>query len=171
MVSGCVCTSLVAGLYIRLSWNEIPVVNGCVRTSLVAGLYIKLSWWDGIPVVSSCVRTSLVAGLYIRLSWWVGIPVVSGCAYLACSHFIHEADLVAPTVPLQDVADLLQYMSHSDPQLKGTTAVLVGNLLHAALVESSGDYSTWVNMHTTTGTVSVSLSTLYECVVIYVECE
>lgn len=52
---------------------------------------------------------------------------------------------------LQDIRDLLLYMSHSDPQLKGNTAVLVGNLIHAALVQSRGYFDTWVKEHAGNG--------------------
>ena len=54
------------------------------------------------------------------------------------------------------MSDLLQYMSHSDPQLKGNTAVLVGNLIHAALVESAGDFDAWNKVHETTGMTVVA---------------
>ena len=45
---------------------------------------------------------------------------------------------------LQDIRDVLQYTSHCDPQLKGNTAVLIGNVIHAGLIESRGRFDAWV---------------------------
>ena len=48
------------------------------------------------------------------------------------------------TGDLQDVKDVLLYSNHNDPQLKGNTAVLIGNFLHAVLKESCGSYNNWL---------------------------
>ena len=48
------------------------------------------------------------------------------------------------TDELQDLRDVLLYTSHSDPQLKGNAAVLIGNLIHSALQQSRGRFHKWV---------------------------
>ncbi|XP_074640755.1 huntingtin-like [Tubulanus polymorphus] len=44
----------------------------------------------------------------------------------------------------QEVTDLLLYANHCDPQLKGLTALLLGNLIHAVMLESQGNYDIWL---------------------------
>ena len=45
---------------------------------------------------------------------------------------------------LQDIQDILLYTSHSDPQLKGNVAVLIGHVIHSALIESRGNLNKWI---------------------------
>lgn len=45
---------------------------------------------------------------------------------------------------LQDIRDILRYVSHSDPQLKGNTAIVIGHLLRAVLTEGRGSFDKWV---------------------------
>ncbi len=52
---------------------------------------------------------------------------------------------------LQDMRDILQYTSHCDPQLKGNTAILTGNILHSALIESRGNFDSWVKAASQSG--------------------
>lgn len=48
----------------------------------------------------------------------------------------------------QPISDVLLYANHPDPQLKGNTAAIVGNLLHSALIEGQGNFQKWVeNAH------------------------
>jgi len=39
---------------------------------------------------------------------------------------------------------VLLYSSHTDPQLKGNTAVLLGSLIEAGLRVSGGQFNTWL---------------------------
>ncbi|XP_041477605.1 huntingtin-like isoform X1 [Lytechinus variegatus] len=43
----------------------------------------------------------------------------------------------------QYIRDLLLYVGHSDPQLRGQTLMLIGQLLHASLIESNYQYTDW----------------------------
>ena len=52
---------------------------------------------------------------------------------------------------LQPLSDILRYASHGDPQLKGNTAVLVGNLMWAILRVSHGNMNKWLKQHEHTG--------------------
>lgn len=45
---------------------------------------------------------------------------------------------------LQDMKDILRYVSHSDPQLKGNIAVVIGHLLRAFLMEGRGSFDRWL---------------------------
>ena len=45
---------------------------------------------------------------------------------------------------LQRVCEVLLYSSHTDPQLKGNTAVLLGSLIEAGLQVSRGQFNTWL---------------------------
>lgn len=40
--------------------------------------------------------------------------------------------------------DILRYVSHSDPQLKGNIAVVIGHLLRAFLTEGRGSFDRWL---------------------------
>ncbi|KAL8615828.1 hypothetical protein ACOMHN_048536 [Nucella lapillus] len=46
----------------------------------------------------------------------------------------------------QDLSDVLLYASHPDHQLKGLTALAVGSLIHAVLVEGRGDFHFWFRL-------------------------
>ncbi|KAK7793413.1 hypothetical protein R5R35_014313 [Gryllus longicercus] len=43
----------------------------------------------------------------------------------------------------QSLSDVLLYAKHSDPQLRGITSLLVGNLLQSVLIQSGGHFSRW----------------------------
>jgi hypothetical protein len=45
---------------------------------------------------------------------------------------------------VQTLSDVLLFASHPDPQLRGITSTLTGCLLHAALVQSGGNFQKWV---------------------------
>ncbi|XP_046383294.1 huntingtin isoform X2 [Ischnura elegans] len=45
----------------------------------------------------------------------------------------------------QPVSDVLLFAMHTDPQLRGLTCSLIGNLIWAALVESGGDFQAFSN--------------------------
>ncbi|XP_064630020.1 huntingtin-like [Lineus longissimus] len=44
----------------------------------------------------------------------------------------------------QEISDILLYTNHSDPQLKGTAGLLLGNLISSSLIEAKGNYDNWV---------------------------
>jgi hypothetical protein len=46
----------------------------------------------------------------------------------------------------QDLSDVLLYASHPDHQLKGLTALAVGSLIAAVLVEGRGDFNQWLRL-------------------------
>ncbi|KAK7109044.1 hypothetical protein V1264_013160 [Littorina saxatilis] len=46
----------------------------------------------------------------------------------------------------QDLSDVLLYASHPDHQLKGLTALMVGALIRAVLVEGRGDFNYWFHL-------------------------
>lgn len=48
----------------------------------------------------------------------------------------------AITLLIRDVAN---YTEHDDPQLRGTVALLLGQVVHGALIESGGDLNLWYN--------------------------
>ena len=52
---------------------------------------------------------------------------------------------------LQRIKDILRYTSHSDPQLKGNTAIVIGHLVGAALIEGRGDFDKWLKTETHKG--------------------
>lgn len=43
--------------------------------------------------------------------------------------------------------DICQFSSHSDPQLKGNIAILLGGLIHSALQQGSGDFLAWLKQN------------------------
>jgi len=45
---------------------------------------------------------------------------------------------------VQTLSDVLLFASHPDPQLRGITSAVIGCLLHAALVQSGGNFQKWV---------------------------
>lgn len=47
---------------------------------------------------------------------------------------------------VQGVSDIILYASHPDHQLKGLTALAIGSLIQAVLVEGRGDFSYWLRM-------------------------
>ena len=47
----------------------------------------------------------------------------------------------------QDLSDVLLYASHPDHQLKGLTALAVGSVIQAILVEGRGDFNHWFRLH------------------------
>jgi len=47
-------------------------------------------------------------------------------------------------VELQDVMDIIQFTNHSDPQLKGNSAVVVGHFIRAVIGEGNGDWNGWL---------------------------
>ena len=46
---------------------------------------------------------------------------------------------------------MLLYSSHTDPQLKGNTALLVGSLLEAGLHVSGGQFNVWLKENLQSG--------------------
>jgi hypothetical protein len=44
---------------------------------------------------------------------------------------------------VQTLSDVLLFASHPDPQLRGITSTVIGCLLHAALVQSGGNFQKW----------------------------
>jgi huntingtin len=45
---------------------------------------------------------------------------------------------------VQTLIDVLLYASHPDPQLRGITSAVIGCLLHAALIQSGGNFQKWI---------------------------
>ena len=54
---------------------------------------------------------------------------------------------------LQDISNILLYTGHLDPQLKGTAALLIGNLINSTLLQCRGRTSTWLG-DSTAGTAT-----------------
>ncbi|XP_078588724.1 huntingtin-like isoform X3 [Branchiostoma floridae x Branchiostoma japonicum] len=64
----------------------------------------------------------------------------------------------------QLVRDILLFSNHGDPQLKGNTAVLVGNFIHSALTEARLKYDLWIQaICEEQGTPPVLLESLVSC--------
>ena len=40
---------------------------------------------------------------------------------------------------------MANYTEHEDPQLRGSVALLLGQVVHGALIESGGDLELWYN--------------------------
>lgn len=45
---------------------------------------------------------------------------------------------------LQDVADIVQFINHADPQLKGNSAVVIGHFMRAVVGQGQGDWNSWM---------------------------
>ena len=43
------------------------------------------------------------------------------------------------------IRDVANYTEHEDPQLRGSVALLLGQVVHGALIESGGDLALWYN--------------------------
>ncbi|XP_076466851.1 LOW QUALITY PROTEIN: huntingtin-like [Babylonia areolata] len=65
----------------------------------------------------------------------------------------------------QDLSDVLLYASHPDHQLKGLTALAVGSLIHAVLVEGRGDFLFWCHMHGSPDNDTISIQHLLKTLV------
>ncbi|XP_078660473.1 huntingtin-like [Branchiostoma floridae x Branchiostoma belcheri] len=64
----------------------------------------------------------------------------------------------------QLVRDVLLFSDHGDPQLKGNTAVLVGNFIHSALTEARLKYDLWIQaICEEQGTPPLQLESLVSC--------
>ncbi|XP_066278562.1 huntingtin-like isoform X2 [Branchiostoma lanceolatum] len=64
----------------------------------------------------------------------------------------------------QLVRDILLFSNHGDPQLKGNTAVLVGNFIHSALTEARLKYDLWIQaICEEQGTPLLLLESLVSC--------
>ena len=66
----------------------------------------------------------------------------------------------------QDLSDVLLYASHPDHQLKGLTALAVGCLIQAILVEGRGDFSCWFRLHSAPENGMLSLTFMVDCFVL-----
>jgi hypothetical protein len=64
---------------------------------------------------------------------------------------------VAAGEEVQNMRDVLAYTSHSDPQLKGSTALLIGGLLKAVLTQARGSFTKWTASLGTKGTTLTHL--------------
>lgn len=52
----------------------------------------------------------------------------------------------------QYISDILQYIGHGDPQIRGATAILCGALIQAILLKTRFSTETWLaRLHSTTG--------------------
>uniref|UniRef100_A0A8C6YA07 Huntingtin n=1 Tax=Naja naja TaxID=35670 RepID=A0A8C6YA07_NAJNA len=61
----------------------------------------------------------------------------------------------------QSVKDIVNYIDHGDPQIRGTTAILCGTIIYSILVQSCFSVESWLeNIKASTGNVD----TLVECV-------
>uniref|UniRef100_A0A8C6Y6F0 Huntingtin n=1 Tax=Naja naja TaxID=35670 RepID=A0A8C6Y6F0_NAJNA len=66
-----------------------------------------------------------------------------------------------PTEKEQSVKDIVNYIDHGDPQIRGTTAILCGTIIYSILVQSCFSVESWLeNIKASTGNVD----TLVECV-------
>lgn len=62
---------------------------------------------------------------------------------------LHIADSVGAQGECQKVWDVLLYLSHSDPHLKGQSALMLGHFICNALREAGGWWDRWVTLHAT----------------------
>ncbi|XP_071090376.1 huntingtin-like isoform X1 [Haliotis cracherodii] len=65
----------------------------------------------------------------------------------------------------QHIREVVLYASHPDPQLKGTTAMVIGSLIKAVLTEGRGDFKKWLKKHSPADIGEVSLERLVETLV------
>lgn len=61
------------------------------------------------------------------------------CPYLLFKN-IHTSSSLSPAY----IYDLLEYIHHSDDKMRTTTCLLIGQLIQTVLVESNGNYDTWL---------------------------
>ncbi|KAL5022595.1 hypothetical protein ScPMuIL_001750 [Solemya velum] len=61
--------------------------------------------------------------------------------------FLGKVSMDEADAKSQDVVDICQFSSHSDPQLKGNIAILLGVLIHSALQQGSGDFLAWLKQN------------------------
>lgn len=47
-------------------------------------------------------------------------------------------------IPKQQLSDVLLFKDHTDPQLRGTIRILIGNFIKAVLIKSCENYDPWV---------------------------
>lgn len=65
----------------------------------------------------------------------------------------------------QDLSDVLLYASHPDHQLKGLTALAVGSLVSAVLVEGRGDFTHWLRLQAAPDNDAVTVDHLLKTLV------
>ena len=61
---------------------------------------------------------------------------------------------------LQEVKDVLLFSNHCDPQLKGNTAVLIGQFICAVLIQSRGCFDDWIEKYSKKGNKHKHLCTV-----------
>ncbi|ELT98253.1 hypothetical protein CAPTEDRAFT_220329 [Capitella teleta] len=128
------------------------------------------SFDDGEVPLVYCVRwlcsrflfTGFPRGLTLDRHVRVSVKALAlncvGCAVAVCpSVFLMKLQLEQPDLgsELQDVSDVLLYASHLDPQLKGNTAQIVGNLIQAVLQQSRGHFHRWVASNSDQGSLTL----------------
>ena len=70
------------------------------------------------------------------------------------------------TGELQSMRDVLLYANHSDPQLKGTSALLLGSFIQAVLRKSTGSFSKWIRSNL--GKIRISWMLIMSTLFLYV---
>lgn len=93
---------------------------------------------DGNDAEEQCLELAIGAGFYDMLCQ---VIIYEFCCTLVVVLLMVMFVVVGE---LQDIRDILRYVSHSDPQLKGNTAVVIGHLLRAVLTEGRGNFDKWV---------------------------
>nr|XP_006822985.1 PREDICTED: huntingtin [Saccoglossus kowalevskii] len=115
--------------------NEVPLVH-CVR--LMCAAYLLTGYKKGL-IPDKLVRVS-VKGLAL------------GCVGNAISLFpkVFFAKLFKPDVSgekkedEQLIRDILLYIRHLDPQMRGNTAILIGQLIKSVVIESKYKCDSWL---------------------------
>ena len=148
----------------------------CRRTGLVAPM---LDWkWPMMSVFwfSVCVCVCVCVCLHACVYDWTILklyPVESSVrkiqsspkyAYQLASSS-HKCSTFCDLAG-QDLSDVLLYASHPDHQLKGLTALAVGCLIQAILVEGRGDFSCWFRLHSAPENGMLSLTFMVDCFVL-----
>ncbi|XP_065121577.1 huntingtin isoform X5 [Paramisgurnus dabryanus] len=128
--------------------KEEPLIH-CVR--LLAASFLLTGQRNGL-VPDNEVRVSVKA---------LAVSCVGAAAALLPETFfnrlyLHPLDCQQPDEQ-QYISDILQYIEHGDPQIRGATAILCGALIQAIQLKTRYNTETWLSqIHSVTGN-SVSL--------------